>query len=193
MCMDAVTKVALVCGIGQIFVGAVSVVAIFRAPIVALNAQKDKEESQDRRRRQFQLFRTLMTYRATPLSVHFVQALNSIDLEFDADTDRDRSIRDAWTVLLDHFSNDKDQADFAAKNRDLIIQLLSTMSKALGYRFDEVYLRRHSYYPIAHGSIEEEQNELRRLLLELLRTNRRLPVSVFEEKFPDLPIHAKKG
>ncbi len=190
--MDAITKVALVCGIGQLFVGAASVVAIFRAPIVALNAQKNQEASQDKQKRQLQLFRTLMTYRATPLAVLFVQALNSIDLEFDANNERDRGVREAWTVLLDHFTNDKEQPDFGTKNQELIIRLLSKMGSALGYSFDEVYIRRHSYYPIAHGSIEEEQNELRRLLLELLRTNRRLPVSVFEEKFPDFPIHAKK-
>jgi hypothetical protein len=95
-------------------------------------------------------------------------------------------------VLLDHFTNDKGQPDFATKTQDLIIKLLSKMGTALGFNFDEVYLRRHSYYPIAHGSIEEEQNELRRLLLELLRTNRRLPVAIFEEKFPDLPINLPK-
>ena len=60
------------------------------------------------------------------------------------------------------------------------------MSESLGYRFDETYIKRHSYYPIAHGSLEEEQTELRHLLLDLLRTNRRLPVAVFEEQFPDL-------
>ena len=186
--MDSSTKVALVCGLGQVLVGAASILAIFKAPILALKIQKDREEKTSKRDRQLALFRTLMTYRATPLNVHFVQGLNSIDIEFDEDTARDRKVRGAWTVLLDHFTNDRNQPDFGARTQDLIIKLLSEMSGALGYTFDEVYIRRHSYYPIAHGSIEEEQNELRRLLLELLRTNRGLPVAVFEERFPDLPI-----
>jgi hypothetical protein len=189
--MDTGTKVLLFSAVSQVCVGIVSVIAIFRAPIVALKVQESKESSKDVAKRQYQLFRTLMTYRATPLSVHFVQALNSIDLEFSSHSEKDQQIREAWTVLLDHFTHDQAQPDFGARNQELIIKLLSKMGTALGFNFDEVYLRRHSYYPIAHGSIEEEQNELRRLLLELLRTNRRLPVSVFEEKFPDLAIPAK--
>jgi hypothetical protein len=190
--MDIGTKVMLFAAIAQCCVGIISVIAIFRAPIIAMKIQQKKEELLDTSKRQFQLFRTLMTYRATPLSVSFVQSLNSIDLEFRSNSENDRKIRKAWTDLLDHFTNDKDQPDFGVKTQNFIIKLLSNMSGALGFDFDEDYIRRHSYYPIAHGSIEEEQNELRRLLLELLRTNRRLPVALFREEFPDLPIHAKK-
>jgi hypothetical protein len=93
--------------------------------------------------------------------------------------------------LLDHFTNDKGKADFVARTQELTTALLSRLSSALGFEFNEVYLKRHSYYPQLHVSIEEEQNELRRLLLELLRANRRLPVAIFEERFPDIPIKPK--
>jgi hypothetical protein len=91
--MDSSTRVVLFSAIAQTCVGVISVIAIFRAPIVALKAQREKENNQDVSKRQYQLFRTLMTYRATPLSVHFVQALNSIDLEFSADTQSEKQIR----------------------------------------------------------------------------------------------------
>jgi hypothetical protein len=189
--MDATTKVAIWGVVGQVLVGAVSIFAIYRSPIVALNAQQRKEEAGDRRKRQFELFRTLMTFRATPLSVQFVQGLNSIDLEFDADIESETAIRNAWAALLDHFTNDKGKPDFIPTSQELIIKLLANMSAALGYKYDEEYIRRHSYYPMAHGSLEEQQNELRLLLLELLRGNHRLPIAVFEQKFPDLQIHPK--
>jgi len=189
--MDAATRVAEWGIVGQVVIGLISIVAIFRSPIVALNAQKRREEVEDRHKRQFELFRTLMTYRATPLSVPFVQALNSIDLEFDAESDRDVGIRQAWAELLAHFTNDKGQPNFVQQSQNLIIKLLSLMSRALGYAYDENYLLQHTYYPIAHGSLEEQQNELRRLLLELLRGNHRLPIAIFEEKFPDLQIQPK--
>lgn len=183
--MDVQTKVAIVNVIVTGLVGLVSVAAIFRAPILALKLQKSSEEQHSQAERQLQLFRTLMTYRATPLSVPFVQALNSIDLEFRANNERDKAIRSAWTSLLDHFSNGKGQPDFDERSKTLTITLLREMSKALGYDFDETYLRRHSYYPLGHGSIESEQHELRRLMLNVLRGHGKLPVAVFEEKFGD--------
>ena len=190
--MDTNAKIVLFGAISQVLVGIVSVIAIFRAPLVALSAQKQKELQEETKRRQLQVFSTLMSYRATPVNINFVQALNSIDLEFGSQSTADKAVRNAWTVLLDHFTNDQGQSDFGAKTQDLIIKLLSTMGTALDRHFDEVYLKRHSYYPIAHGSIEEEQKELRKLLLELLRTNRRLPVSIFKEEFPDLRVPPRK-
>jgi hypothetical protein len=190
--MDIQTKVLLFSAIAQCCVGVISVIAIFMAPMIALNAQQKKESARAVLKRKHDLFATLMTYRATRLAPRFVEALNSIDLAFSSDSNEDRLIRDAWTSLLDHFTNDKGKPDFGEKSEVLTTALLSRISGALGFEFNEVYLKRHSYYPQLHSSMEEEQNELRRLLLELLRTNRRLPVSVFEEKFPDLPIHTKK-
>lgn len=85
-----------------------------------------------------------MKYRATPLAIPFVQALNSIDLEFRSNDKRDNAIRDAWTNLLDHFSNEKGQPDFNARSQALVISLLSVMGTALGFEFNEAYLKRHS-------------------------------------------------
>lgn len=179
-------KLQLASIVAQTCVGIVSVVAIFVAPMIALNAQQKKEAAREGLKRKHDVFRTLMTYRATPVSATFVEALNSIDLAFSSSNLQDRQIRDAWTALLDHFTNDKGKVDFADRTQELTTALLSKISTALGFEFNEVYLKRHSYYPQLHSSIEQEQAELRKLLLELLRTNRRLPVAIFEERFPDL-------
>jgi hypothetical protein len=169
-------------------VGLISIAAIVVAPIVALKLQKASDDKRSLHERQLQLFHTLMRYRATPLAVPFVQALNSIDLEFRSSGARDQGVRDAWTSLLDHFSNDdKNAPDFSTKSQELIIRLLSVMGKGLGFDFNEVYLKRHSYYPLGHESMELEQNEVRHLLLNLLRGHGKLPIAVFEERFPDLP------
>jgi hypothetical protein len=60
------------------------------------------------------------------------------------------------------------------------------MSKYFKYDFDEVYLRRGAYYPKLFVDVEEEQHAVRRRVLEVLDGNRRLPVGVFEQRFPDL-------
>jgi hypothetical protein len=185
--MDTLTKIQLAGVITTGIVGLVSVAAIILTPMLALKLQKAGEEKKSLADRQLQLFHTLMKYRATPLAVPFVQALNSIDLEFRSTDKRDNAVRDAWTNLLDHFSNDKAEPDFAARSQTLVITLLSVMGTALGFDFNEAYLKRHSYYPLGHESIENEQHELRKLLLNILRGNGKVPVAIFEEKFPDFP------
>lgn len=80
-----------------------TIVAILLGPIVALQLQTMLDKSRTTRSRKLSVFKTLMTYRATTLAPHFVEALNVIDVEFTADSEK--PVRDAWKVLLDHFSD----------------------------------------------------------------------------------------
>lgn len=186
--MDGATTVLLCSAIAQFVVGGVTVLAIYMAPITALKLQQAKEEKLNLEQTKRGIFRTLMTHRATPLAVPFVQALNSIDLEFRSSDQFDEKIRLAWTELLAHWSSPDAQKspDYKSKQDDFISALLTEMGSALGYNFDGDYIKRHSYYPSAHGFLEAEQQELRRLELNLLRGNSKLGVAIFEEKFPDL-------
>lgn len=87
----------------------------------------------------------------------------------------------AWNTLLDHLTVNKDQADFFENTRTHTATLLAAMGKCLGYDFDDVYLKRHAYQPTGHGKVEEEQHELRSLLLQVLRNDRRIPVAFFPD------------
>ena len=67
------------------------------------------------------------------------------------------------------------------------------MSACFNYDFDEVYLKRGAYYPKYFMDTEQEQNTLRKQLLEVLAGNRRLPVGIFEQKFPEpVDVHPKE-
>jgi hypothetical protein len=139
-----------------------------------------------------------MMYRATPLAYSYVQALNLIDISFDADTTTEKAIRAGWNSLLDHLTNNKDRPDFDDNRRTLTATLLADMGKCLGYEFDDVYLRRHAYQPEGHGRVEQEQHELRELLLQVLRNDRRIPIALFPDDFrpiilpPEQPEPIKK-
>jgi len=122
-----------------------------------------------------------MMYRATPLAYPYVQALNLIDISFDADTEKEKAVRADWNSLLDHLTNNKGRPDFGDNSRTLTATLLADMGKCLGYEFDDVYLRRHAYQPEGHGKVEEEQHELRGLLLQVLRNDRRIPIALFPD------------
>ncbi|MFT6957756.1 MAG: hypothetical protein ACJAYC_002771 [Halieaceae bacterium] len=65
------------------------------------------------------------------------------------------------------------------------------MSKALGYQFDEVQLKRDCYRPIAHGHLEQDQHLLRTALLEVLAGTRGFPVKPFQETANEEPSAQK--
>jgi len=133
------------------------------------------------------IFKTLMTYRATPVSPLFVQALNLIDVEFSSDSKDEKEVRTAWKILLDHFSDlAKVVGGVSELTHERTADLLLVMGKCLGYEFDRVYLKKGGYYPQGLGNVEMEQHTLRRMLLDLLDGKRRLPIATFEQKFPDL-------
>src|ERR1035437_9263 len=162
----------------QTAIAIASIVAIVVGPIAALAIQRWADHRREMRKGKLWVFRTLMMYRATRLNLNFVQALNVIDVVFNADSQEEKEVRTAWKVLLDHLTTDQGTVPARQKAFDLTITLLVRMGKSLSYDFDEVYLKRQVYQPIGHTQVEEEQNEIRALLLRLLKGQGRLPVAV---------------
>lgn len=155
------------------------------SPLIALEVEKWLDSRHESRSRKLTIFKNLMAYRATLLSPQFVQSLNLVDLEFNGKSAEEKDVRDKWKILLDHYNNYAAAKEPVAKSQDLTIELLKAMSKYFNYDFDEVYLKRGAYYPKYFADVEQDQNTLRIQLLELLRGDRRLPVGIFEQKFPD--------
>ena len=54
--------------------------------------------------------------------------------------------------------------------------MLYEMSKSLGYDFDKVQIKSGSYYPSGYGDSEAENTETRKLWLEILRGQRKMPM-----------------
>lgn len=162
-------------------IAGLTILAIIVGPLLALLLQRLAENRSRRKQDQLWTFKNLMMYRATPLAYPYVQALNLIDVAFNASSDKEKAVRAAWNILLDHFTSNKGQPDFLETSRTLTAALLAAMGKCLGYDFDEVYLKRHAYQPEGHGKLEEEQHELRGLLLQVLRNDRRIPMAIFPD------------
>jgi hypothetical protein len=169
----------------EVAIGVAGVAVALAAPIIALQLQKWLDGRHESRSRKLTIFKNLMMYRLTPLSPNFVQSLNLLDLEFDGKNEKERAIRERWKILLDHFNNYAAAKDPVEKGRELTVELLKAISKYFNYDFDEVYLKRGAYYPQLFVDVEQEQHALRRGFLDVLNGNRRIPVGVFEQKFPD--------
>jgi uncharacterized protein DUF6680 len=89
----------------EIVIAVAGVVVALAAPIIALQLQEWLDGRHESRSRKLTIFKNLMMYRLTPLSPHFVQALNLLDLEFDGKNEKEKTIREKWKILLDHFNN----------------------------------------------------------------------------------------
>lgn len=127
-----------------------------------------------------------------------VQALNMIDIEFYGrrlfgtriQTPSEKAVTNAWRVYSDHLNNRYPEADIARWIEDgdrLFAKLLFELSRALGYDFDEVQLRRNVYSPIAHWKTEEQDLAIREGLEKLLTGRQPLPVAVFDPSAAPAP------
>lgn len=190
--MDKTTYLFAVIGVA---LSIISIFAIFFGPIAALRIQRTLDEEREARNRKLQLFKTMMSYRVTRLSPAYVQALNLIDVEFTGDGEKEKAVRERWKELRDVYDNYKTTPNAEEKSTDLNAALLAAIGETLGYHFDKVYLKRGGYYPEFLGNVEVEQHSLRKQVLELLdgTGKRKLPIAMFEQKFPDVKPPEPKG
>lgn len=159
----------------------INLLAILLGPILAIRIQKIIEERKEDRQRKTNIFKTLMATRGTVLSHDHVEALNRIDLEF-SNSEKYKEVISAWKEYFDNLGtkidNNEQMMVWADKNTELLANLLFEMGKALGYKFDRALIKRNRYSPVGHGNIENEQNLLRKMLIEVLEGDRDLPMSI---------------
>jgi len=143
--------------------------------------QKWLETRRAREDRKIRIFRELMANRASRLSPAYVQALNGIEVEFYGE----KTVIDAWRRLNEHLytkaaPEDVGLTQWTDKQTDLLNDLLSKMAKSLDYQFDNLTLKKSTYYPTGWGMVETEQHELRKAALEVFAGNKQLKVEVSE-------------
>lgn len=155
------------------------IVATLLGPILAVQAQKAVERARDRHNRKSWVFHNLMATRASRISADHVQALNMIDLVFygrrvlgsHRRSKAETAVLDAWHEYLDHLNTKYEKENFSlwvTKGDELFVNLLFTLAVDVGYRFDRVQLKKGAYSPIAHGELEFEQQQVRKLTIDLL-------------------------
>jgi hypothetical protein len=173
-----------------------TIAAVVLGPILALYAQRLLDNFRERRDRQTRVFRELMVTRSTRLSPRHVEGLNGVPLEFN-NTGKEKKVVEAWKAYLTHLSTDatKNPEVWNRTGSELLIELLYEMSQRLGYKFGKLDIEKEVYLPRLFNDLEVQQTNLRMQLLELLdgKGTRKLPVAIFEKKFPDLTDHPKQG
>lgn len=119
-----------------------------------------------------------MATRSARVSADHVQALNMIDLIFygrrilgiHRRSKTETAVLDAWHEYLDHLNTKYEKENLAlwiTKGDELFVNLLYSLAVDVGYRFDRVQLKKGAYSPVAHGELEIEQQQLRKLAIDL--------------------------
>lgn len=163
-------------------------------PILAVQAQKWVERSREAVHRRNFIFSTLMATRQARVSFDHVRALNSIDLAFYGRrmlgrawrTHRSQAVLDAWHDYHAHLSlpteqrpkTEAEHRDWQGRGDELFTNLLDRLASATNFKFERVQLKAGSYSPEAHGTVELEEQAMRRLSLEVLAGNKPLPMEV---------------
>jgi len=64
------------------------------------------------------------------------------------------------------------------------------MAQVLHFDFDKTHIKNSAYSPVAHGNMEDQQNAIRRGVVELLEGKRIIPMYVIN--FPQQELHEKQ-
>lgn len=155
------------------------ILATALSPVIAVQVTRFLDDRNEERGRKLRIFKTLMATRAYNISPAHVEALNSIDLEFSVKKPLEKSVLDVWQQYLDHLGNlQMDPSAWNVRRVDLLVELLYSMGKCVGYDFNKTQIKNGTYSPTAHGRIEDEQSRIRSMTIELLEGKRGLPMQV---------------
>ena len=172
----------------------VMVGAVLLGPLIAVQLTRFLDDLKEQKGRKLWVFKTLMSSRAQGLSAFHVQALNSIELEFDPKKANDKSVLEAWSAYRD-FLGDKNfpEDSWAVRRNDLFSDLLQRMGKGLGYDLDKTNIKNSFYSPTGHERLEDDQTVIRQSLRKLLEGNEAFPMYVTNIPTPEVPTDHKEA
>jgi hypothetical protein len=169
-----------------------TIAAILTGPIFAVQIQKYLEGLKERKARRVQVFKDLMTTRASTLAHQHVIALNMVGLEFQG---REYAkVVNEWKMYLDHLGSFPEGDEpmgkvWAEKRNELLSNLLYEMGVSLGFDFDKVHIKKAGYIPKAYADLEGEQSFIRKSFVEVFMGKRAIPLDIV--KFPVDPEAAE--
>lgn len=149
--------------------------ATLMGPVFALVVARYMDDRLERKRRQRQVFETLMLTRKAVLSQDHVKALNQIELEF-AD---DRQVLAAFRAYTDNLSDSVPEGAeaferFMGKRRRLFVEMVQLIGQRQKFPVDKLDLMEGGYYPRGWAEVEEMGRQNSQLLRELLSGQRSL-------------------
>ncbi|MCW7491989.1 hypothetical protein ND861_04900 [Leptospira sp. 2 VSF19] len=158
---------------------ALSIIAILISPLLAVQLTMLFERKRKDYERRYTIFKTLLTTRSNTLSIQHVEALNSIDAEFNEK--KFSKVLDKWNLYLQHLNHKPQYESWNQKSHDLLVDLIHEIGVSLKINFDKSRINQSAYYPNGHWVIEEELTEIRKAILDFLRKNKSLRIEISKD------------
>ncbi len=135
-----------------------------------LDKSKEVEENKIDRNKKLHLFTTLISTKDNRIDQAHIQALNLIDLIYYDILD----VIEQWEIYSMHLNKIIDRNSEAElrlwgqKYDELFYNLLNSMAKHLGYKFNRAKIESRAYSPIAYNKKENDDFYLRQLATDIL-------------------------
>ena len=132
--------------------------------------------------RRYQVFRDLMRTRAAKLSPAHVDALNLVEIEFN----KFHRVSEAWHRYMENLAaanplDENERSNFYVRREQLFIKLVQEVAKESGLRtVDITDVMTSNYYPVGWQTEQQEQQQIRQLLIQVLAGNRGLSIKPFD-------------
>ena len=151
----------------------VMIFAVVSGPVVAVQLTEWLRQSKEKRERKDGIFRTLMATRNANLAPNHVEALNLVDVLFHGPSPQEKRVVEAWRLYLSHLNDSSYPREaWGTRRSELLVELLFEMGTALGYTFERSHIKSGTYYPGGYSDAEIDQQETRKLWLEVLKGSR---------------------
>jgi hypothetical protein len=173
----------------------VMIVAVFAGPIVAVQLESFLRHRRDTHERRVRIFRTLMATRLSTLAQTHTESLNLVELEFHTSNPQDKKVVDCWKLYHSHLHdrNYIPKEGWDQRRSELLVDLLYEMSRAIGYSFDKASIKMGAYSPQGYLDYHLQDLETRKLWLEILKGERGLPMTAFQQPSPPAaPVPTKQ-
>lgn len=163
-------------------VALVNLLAILVGPIVAVLITRWMDDRSKTYARRYDVFRDLMRTRAAKLSPAHVDALNLVEIEFH----RFPNVKLAWQRYMENLFagtpvDANEQSNFFVRREQLFIKLIQEVANTVGLRsVDITDVMTNNYYPIGWQTEQQEQQQVRQLLIQTLAGTKPLTVKIFD-------------
>lgn len=163
----------------QLLLSIVQIVSVSLMPLIVWIIGVNYQNRKSKKQAQLNLFLTLMANRKTnPITREWVDALNSIDVVFQDN----KKVRAAWREYLD--SLDQKSSHFQNANA-YMLDLLSEMAEALGYKQLRQTEIDRFYVPVYFGSQQSQQDILIKEQIRVLMHSKSEAESFSEEEYAE--------
>jgi len=138
--------------------------------LIAINYTRYADKQKVKNDRRFEVFRNLMKTRGFQLHPDHVISLNLIPLDFKDNTDVMAKFKEYINHLYRPIPSETSENQRFTDEREMLFgKLLVSVGKSLSINIDAAEVKHFTYAPMGWASVENEQQQIRKLMMSVLQ------------------------